>query len=275
MGRGMQNKLNLLASTALAAGLLGSLGVLAADFPVRAPIAPVVVADTFSWTGCYVGVNAGAAWTDIRQRVDVPASGGVSAIAIESRDSDTGFTGGAQAGCNRQFANNWVWGVEAVINYIGSKHTWDSSFDASAFPAGGQNAFGTASVSGETTARWLATARARLGYAFDRSLIYVTGGFAAGKLRSSVTGTVPLAFGPALAFAGAGSDTRFGWAAGAGFEHALSNAITLRLEYLHFDLGDVSYDVLGSSGGGGLPATWTANSKVSGDLLRLGMNLRF
>jgi outer membrane immunogenic protein len=272
----MQNKLNLLASTALAAGLLGSSGaVLAADFPVRAPIAPVAVAEPFSWTGCYVGINAGAAWTDIRQRVDVPASGGVSAIAIESRDTDTGFTGGAQAGCSRQFANNWVVGVEADINYIGSKHTWDSSFDASVFPPGGQNAFGTASVSGETTARWLATGRARLGYAFDRSLIYVTGGFAAGKLRSSVTGSVPLAFGPALAFAGSGSDTRFGWAAGAGFEHALSNAITLRLEYLHFDLGDVSYDVLGSSGGGGLPATWTANSKVSGDLLRLGMNLRF
>lgn len=108
--------------------LVAASPAVAADMPAR-PVykAPPPVVAAYSWTGCYVGGNAGVAWSESSAlRGDFVSTG---SIAFGTRIAagqfpnynfdDHAFTGGGQIGCNWQFAPNWVWGVEADINYLG------------------------------------------------------------------------------------------------------------------------------------------------------------
>jgi outer membrane immunogenic protein len=62
-----------------------------------------------------------------------------------------------------------------------------------------------------------------------KSLVYVKGGVAWGDVNSDVD----ILGIPFLS----GSETHVGWTAGIGFEHAITNNITARIEYAHIDLG--------------------------------------
>jgi len=183
-----------------------------------------------------------------------------------------------------------VLGFEGDINYVGSKHGSNSAFDAGAytgngiFPlfhnSSGEDSYGAANVVGQTSLRWFSTFRGRLGRTFDRSLVYATGGLAVGDVQSSVSASVQhfdnnnSVFDAPFAFNGSYSGWRFGWVLGAGIEQAITDVISAKLEYLHYDLGEVSYLVTGSNGGGNLPATWTASARTSGDILRVGINFK-
>ena len=80
----------------------------------------------------------------------------------------------------------------------------------------------------ETKSDWLATVRNRAGYAFDRILIYGTGGAAFGNLQAAA-GTLPFS-----------SSTQTGWTAGGGVEFAFTPNLTAKIEYLYVDLGNQS-----------------------------------
>ncbi|MFL4996574.1 MAG: porin family protein, partial [Microvirga sp.] len=97
----------LLASVALL-GFAGAAS--AADLPVRAaPPAPIIAAvPVFTWTGFYVGVNAGYGWN----ANDSITVGGVRF----DLDDEGGFVGGAQAGYNYQIGS-FVVGLEGDIQY--------------------------------------------------------------------------------------------------------------------------------------------------------------
>lgn len=114
-------------------------------------------------------------------------------------DDLDGFLGGVQIGYNWQFSPNIVFGIEADI----------SGTDINGTPGGFP-----------VHVDYLGTARARLGYTWDRTMIYGTGG---------------------IAFARAGSlgfhDTDTGYALGAGLEWAYSNSWTLKAEYMYHDHG--------------------------------------
>lgn len=85
----------------------------------------------------------------------------------------------------------------------------------------------------ESQLNYMGTARARLGAAFGRTLIYGTGGWAFGKLE--VTDRL----------AGVSDANKLsGWAAGGGVEYVWNSSITLRGEYLHLDYGTDSYSSL-------------------------------
>lgn len=119
-------------------------------------------------------------------------------------DDIDGFLGGVQAGYNWQFSRNIVFGIEADIagtDINGSTGGINSHID------------------------YLGTARARIGYVWDRTMIYGTGGFAFSR-----------------AAAGGLHDTDTGYALGAGLEWAYSNAWTLKAEYMYHDLG-AGFDV--------------------------------
>lgn len=230
--------------------------------PVKAPPPPVKA--PFSWTGCYVGLNAGASFNHIDQNVDVP---GIA--TIDSSGRNTSFIGGGQLGCNYQFDPHWVVGLEGDINGLNANRSQNFAF---LFP-NGEDTVG----SQETKLRWLATFRGRFGYAWDRWFFYATGGLALGDVSSSVSATRRNDVGFITAqYAGSDSADRTGWTAGVGLEYAFAERLSAKLEYLHFDLGSVDYLVNKVAGPSPTPPlTWNASAKVSGDIVRVGLNYRF
>ncbi len=224
---------------------------------------------TYSWTGWYVGLNVGWASADIGHDVSVPGY-----FDVASRGRNDAITGGGQFGYNWLVAPLWLVGVEVDINYVGAKRS--NGFGATVTAGGGlEDVVGTQ----RSRVRWLSTVRARFGYVWNSTFLYATGGLAIGGISSSVTatGVENDAGGDTSQFHGSSSATRVGYAAGVGFEHAFTNRLSLKLEYLHFDLGSVSYNVLGVNtvgGGNGLPLLWPANARFDGDIVRVGINYK-
>jgi outer membrane immunogenic protein len=237
----------LLGSVALVALGMGA-PALAADMGVR-PIAAAAPVST--WNGCYVGFYGGYAWGRSRHEtgagavfagpagaVSVPggftlpaATLGPAAGPITDNFDVNGFIGGGTGGCQYQ-AGVWVIGIEGdggVSNKDGQH------FD---LPPFGVGPFTNTFVS-QTTERWTATARLRLGYAVDKWLLYVTGGGAwAGVEATTWFAGVP---GAANIVAAGGvpsihdKKTMFGYAVGAGMEYALGYGWSIKSEYLYMD----------------------------------------
>lgn len=113
------------ASLALGAGGAAS----AADLALKAPrAAPVPL---YNWSGCYVGGNAGGAWSRMdTTRVQIDTAPPTPTADDYGRENDSGFMGGAQVGCDFQ-TTNLVFGVESQFEFGGVK----GSHAIPAFPA--------------------------------------------------------------------------------------------------------------------------------------------
>jgi len=160
----------------------------------------------YDWTGVYVGANLGYASANIN---DTTMSGGTS---TSSSQTMTGFIGGGQLGANFQYRHT-VFGVEVDA-------------DASSQRASSNTL--TASVGS------FATARARIGYAYDRLHYYVTGG--GGYVQFSSSGTTTDSTGAPVTTTG--TSRRTAWVAGAGSESAVTPNVILRVEFLYLQLLD-------------------------------------
>jgi outer membrane immunogenic protein len=221
----------LLATTALL-GLTAAAA--AADLPARvAPAPPPIAVPVFTWTGFYAGVNGGWVWSqnDIRLRDTFGLTGAQIALLPERFDvEDEGFTIGGHVGYNWQFGT-FVAGLETDLAYTDVGRT-----GTIAVPAGvlAPVAVGLGTLTGDTGLDFLGTVRGRVGLAFDRFMIYGTGGFAYGgvgnRLEADFAGT-------AFDFTAGSDDTRFGWTVGVGGEYAFANVV-LGVEYLHYELGN-------------------------------------
>jgi opacity protein-like surface antigen len=123
---------SVLKSAFLATATIGLIGgsAFAADLPTRKgpPIAPVYVPPPFTWTGFYVGVNAGGAWTNGNNNNNnfgfpfvgaVPFGGTSIPFATSGSSNRSGFIGGGQVGYNYQFGigSGFVLGGEADIDW--------------------------------------------------------------------------------------------------------------------------------------------------------------
>jgi opacity protein-like surface antigen len=114
------------------------------------------------------------------------------------------------------------------------------------------------------------TIRARTGFAFDRVLIYGTGGVAFAGFSSifSVNGTD--AIGPFFAN-GRGSTTRVGWTAGGGVQYAINNNWSVRVEYRYSDFGRItdrpSFSVAG--------LTYSTNRQLEQNQVQVGFSYKF
>jgi len=197
----------------------------------KTPAAPVYV--PYSWTGFYIGINGGPAWGSTE------VSSVLGATSFDVRGSQIGGT----LGYNYQMGS-WVWGLETDIDYSN---------------VGQSSSVGVCAIYGgcEVRNRWMGTARVRLGTAaWDRWLLYVTGGAAYGDVR--------LALGNGVS----ATKTRVGWTVGAGVEYALTRAWSAKFEYLWEDLGKGSVCPVGVCG-------VDTSVRFNASVIRTGFNYRF
>ncbi|MDQ0394291.1 outer membrane protein [Labrys monachus] len=201
--------------TATALFLLATPTAFAADLapqPVE-PAAPVEL--PFSWTGFYVGAHAGAVFSDAK--LSSPVTG------VRQGFDSTGFIGGAHLGYNEQFDNNIVVGLEGDIDY--------SSLSKSQYLGDG--------AYGKFKNDWQGSVRARLGYAFDRFLPYLTAGVAFGDQKFSV-------YDPGTGLGASSNKTAVGWTAGGGVEYAWDDHWSVRGEVRYTDFGKKNIDFAGT-----------------------------
>jgi len=222
----------------------------AADLPVHR--AAYYVAP-FSWTGLYGGVNVGYGWGDPQitssalSTVSGPAVGPtvVSAAAVGSGRSSSAL-GGFQLGYNLQ-TGWWVYGVETDLSVTRLQATDPGAVTLARFNDGVNQAVLQSSTSPTASIDWFGTLRARLGYSWNRALLYGTGGLAYGSTRltdggqfngfSGNGGTITTFNTPGLP---GNAVVKAGWSAGGGIDYAYTNHIILSLTYLHVDLGSQS-----------------------------------
>src|SRR5690606_9602913 len=213
----------MLIRSSILAGIAGaalSCSAHAADLSTKA--SPVWgAANAVNWTGFYAGGHLG--YTQSRARFTDPSEG------VSVSDSLKGFLGGGQAGFNYQFGT-WVFGLEADI----------SGSNADATQVIVDPASGDASQMKEKI-RWTSLVTGRMGYAFDRALLYVKGGVAFGGF--SLNGndfdsgdTVRKSY------------SQTGWTVGGGLEYALNSAWSVRAEYGYVAFGNKTLTLTDSGG---------------------------
>lgn len=225
-------------------------GANAADAVVYNEPAPVAV-DTFSWTGGYIGVNAGYAGGKFKHPFAVTDELLDETLASGSLNvTSSGFVGGVQAGYNWQFDNGVIFGAEA--DFQGASLKGEVSLDVNGLD-----------VEAGTKVNWFGTVRARLGFApVERLMVYGTGGLAYGKVKSYAD------------FNGNGiskSKTKAGWTIGAGAEYAITNNWTLKSEYLYTDLGKTTLVNFVDEDDYG----FNLKNKVNFHTVRVGLNYKF
>jgi len=160
-----------------------------------------------SWAGFYFGVNVGGAWGDI----------GVSDFVEDGntfKNSTSGFLGGIQWGYNQQFGNI-VFGPEFDIGWLGLNHSAANPIDADIVSSIKDGIYGDLTL--------------RVGYGFDRALIYAKGGLAFYDGNVKVSDLPEGGVSP--------TTTRIGWTAGGGVEYKINPSWSVKGEYLYFDFG--------------------------------------
>ena len=212
----------------------------AADIPAAPPVkAPIAVPMKQSWYGFYIGGNAGYAWGRNAIEFGPDAFYGPLLLAAgipgNLAANPKGFVGGITYGSNYQF--------DRLVLGINSDFDW-SNIKASQTLAG--TVLGVPfTANGSHEVKWFSTTRARAGFLLsDNWLLYGTGGIATARIDASTNNTLNVP-GACLVIAGgcplgSVSQTKWGWAAGAGIEYA-TGPWQFRLEYLHYDLGTVNY----------------------------------
>ena len=249
-----------------AACLVGGLATgaaFAADIPERGPApAPAPApAPIFTWTGFYVGVSGGFAGDKFVYPVSV--TGALAANGSASVTS-SGFLVGPTVGYNYQFANGMVVGLEADWSWSTVKGQVNL---AAAVPG-----FGVAlSATAGSKLRHLGTVRGRLGYAWDRALLYVTGGWAWGSVRSSLTASLA----PLGAVTLSRNNSVNGWVIGGGLEYGLTRNLSFKTEYLYVRLGKGNLVNVNLFGGPPAGVNINLDVKPTVHVVRAGLNYRF
>jgi outer membrane immunogenic protein len=207
----------LLLSTVAAMAMAGS--ALAADLPSRkAPPVAYVPPPAFTWTGFYLGVHGGYDWQDVRE---TGLFGGLAFYNYGWKAS--GPVGGGHAGFNWQ-VNQFVFGMEGDVDAVGVRSNTNGNPFFLPFFGFANNVNWRTQVGGSI--------RGRIGWAWDRVLLYGTGGVAFMNFR--LTENFPgVLFGPGEVF----NTTRTGLTVGGGLEYAFTNNWLARVEYRYSDFG--------------------------------------
>jgi high affinity Mn2+ porin len=200
---------------------------------------PLGIPAKFSWTGLYVGGHAGYARGDARFTIFDPAP-------APSADRFGSLFGGVQAGYNHVLPSGILLGIEADIsfpNYLGKDdRAWTRP------RPDGTDVFHQID--------FIATARGRIGYVFDRWMVYGTGGVAWSQGRFKQSPGIDVDDDKDLKLL-------TGWNAGAGAERAIGSGWSTRLEYLYASLGAATAS---------LPSGVRTTSGFDVHMVRIGLN---
>jgi opacity protein-like surface antigen len=215
--------------------------------------APIASAQPYNWTGAYVGgfvggIEGNADWS---YQSLPPFPNGTN-----TRTTLAGILAGGTLGYNMQMGP-WVIGLESDIG-------WTAAGGGKSAPCPSGFLFTC-----EASMDWLATVTGRLGYAFNRLLVYGKGGLAVGEVTaSSVFNPRTLNLGdgesPPSATVFSGHDTAVGWTIGGGFEFALAQNWSAKAELMYFDLGQKTYQL-------DAPVSIARNGAIG----RVGVNYHF
>ncbi len=323
----------LLIGTAISA--LTAASAFAADLPTKkAPPAPIVVVP-FTWTGCYVGAEGGFGWGKEKDNFDYPlyylseppvsvSSAGALTNSVTTFSSSSGdpligtsiggggFNAsggkiGGRAGCNYQ-VNQFVFGGVVDFEWSGIRGTKTTTWNNNVTTYGVEGVSTTSSQPGYTHLSlqndWQGSIRGNVGWAFDRLLIYATGGAAFAEIKSSWSVSDPCAgaylgsdpyscnfyqssngsSGPFNTgwWGGSQSKTVWGWTVGGGVEYAIDNhwSILGEVRYVSFEHVNVAlplsfYQTRVGVGSGGEFGVFGYNASFNEILAQVGVDYRF
>jgi outer membrane immunogenic protein len=262
---------------AAAAAILASPAI-AADIPVKAPLLKTPPPVISTWTGCYIGGNAG--WFGASQTAEtVPLNNdGIFGETTTSHNlGGNGAIGGAYAGCNWQ-AGQTVIGGEGDLEFP-RRNDSNTQFSAETLgaPPGIPNYIATSSASNN----WLGSLRGRIGFTTGQWLLYATGGAAWTRTSHNVlvTGIPTAAQGPNSDIASTTlSADKPGLTVGAGVERMLAPNWSVRLEYLYYRFGGSSSAAFAPAvcTGNAPPCSWVGNwSNLRINTVTVGISYKF
>jgi outer membrane immunogenic protein len=204
----------------------------------------------WDWTGCYAGGHAGGLWGDSNRWVPRTPGGAFEGVSLGGH-SVNGFIGGVQGGCDYQAPSGVVIGVAGDYGWTDADGTHPSARETGVFYH--SDVEGLASVTG------------RLGYSFDRVLLYVEGGAAWERVDYRASTTM-------IGTAYRASDTRSGWTIGGGGEYAFTDRLSAFVEYSHYDFG--AERIMLNPQFSFLPTAFVDIDDTA-NVVRAGVNLRF
>ncbi|WP_273757823.1 outer membrane protein [Bartonella sp. AU55XJBT] len=223
--------------------------------PSPTPVAPVIVAPTFSWTGFYLGGQIGG--FSGKAKMDILANGQKIPVDEDYLPKLSGFMGGLYAGSNIDLGNGLILGVDTDImwsnkddtktgktyviapehiNYI-NKMLKDASINIDkdvlkpSFKRTHSFTF---------KEKWAGATRVRIGFAAERIMPYVAGGIAYTQLQDTASISITDKDSDKVIASGTLSDetkTLVGYTLGAGVDLAMTNNIIVRAEYRYSDFG--------------------------------------
>ncbi|MCI0598688.1 MAG: porin family protein [Beijerinckiaceae bacterium] len=226
-------------------GAIAAMGpALAADLPRPVPPPYYPPVPIFTWTGVYVGAQVGYAWG--RDTADFSTLN-PAAPFFTIGTSPSGVIGGAHIGYNLQLGA-FVAGIEGTVDGTSVSQT---------------ATIGTLTLQNRSDIQ--GSIRARLGIAFDRVLIYGTGGAAFAGIENIYTLGLPVFLTENVA------KTRSGWTVGGGIQYAVTNNWSIRAEYRYSDFGrynDLPFAVLA-------PNLVIARHRFTQNQVQVGVSYKF
>lgn len=241
-----------------------SVGVAQAADLAQKPMATKAPAPAaFSWTGFYIGAEAGYAWGNNGFTNSYDPLNPSTLLPVDASYSLDGGMVGGQIGYNYQIGQ-FVLGIEADAawaNISGNGYT--------------SNNIAPSCIQSNDACHSkidaLGTITGRFGVAFGQTLLYAKGGAAWGQVNHTAGYTAPLD--PGFNYSASTDQTRWGWTVGGGAEYAFTKNWSAKVEYNYIDFGssDVTFAFV--------PGTWVNPYKTTSDLtlsvVKAGVNYRF